>query len=107
MALVLQPDIHSVSREELEAHIEEVRARRMVAAIEYMEGKNAKLTHEAEKIQRRIKGQYDMLGKEIMRLDSLLEKVEARMVVIESMKQEIGVISDMMLVTDTEESDDE
>lgn len=79
----------------------------MVAAIEYTQGVNAKLMHETDKIQRKIRAQYDMLGKEIKKLDSALERVEERVMAIESMKQEIGVITDMMVVTDSEPEEDE
>jgi len=100
MPLVLVPALPDLTREQLEAHIEQVRARRMVAAVEYTAGKNAKLTHESEKIQRQVKDQYTLLGKEIERLDKALERVESRMITIETMNQEIGIITGMLMEDD-------
>jgi hypothetical protein len=95
MPLVLQPELLSKSRDEIESHLEEIRARRMVAAIEYNAGKEAKLAHESDKLQRKVKGECEMLGKEIMALDRALWKVEQRLIRVEGLRQELGVIGDM------------
>jgi uncharacterized protein involved in exopolysaccharide biosynthesis len=75
--------------------VEQVRARRMVAAIEYHEGVKQKLEYEAEKVRKKMLGQYEMLRKEIDRLDRALENVEKRLTTIGILQQEIGVVYDM------------
>lgn len=104
--LTLQPAITQLTRAEYEEHLEAVRARRMIAAIEYHEGKNAKYQHEADRIQRRMKGQNEMLGKEIMTLDKAIEKVEKRLATIANMDNELGIVKDMIVILDKEKGDE-
>lgn len=95
MGLVLQPELREKTREEIEAHLDVVRARRMVAAIEYQAGRDAKLAHESDKMQRKVKGAYEMLGKELSALDRALWRVEQRLIQVEGFRQELGVIEDL------------
>lgn len=108
--LVLQPAIDRMSREEVEAHLEEVRARRMTAAIEYQIGTNAKIDRANTVLGRRMEQQYQMLEKEILKLDSLDEKIQKRLNTIESLNQEMAY-NITMRIEDTdalsEDSDDE
>ena len=102
MPLILQPALPDQTRAEVEAHLEAVRARRMVAAIAYHEGKNAKYRNESDRIQRQMKSQYEQLGKEIAALDKNIEKVETRVAKITAMDTNLGIVNDMIVVLDKE-----
>jgi len=95
MALILRPCFDDLTRQEIEQHIEQVRSRRMVAAMEYQAGKTLALSQESEKVQRRIKQQYELLGKEILQLDKLDERIDKRMTTIETLRQEFNLIEEM------------
>jgi len=96
MSLSLPPSYDAHTREQIEQHVAAVQARRMVAAIEHHAGTQAKLVHESDKIQLRIAKQYDMLGKELERLEVAESKVLARLETLEILKQEVGLITDMI-----------
>jgi len=94
VALVLQPTLDDMTEEQLEQRIEQVRARRIVAAMEFIEGEQLK--HEAllDKTERKLMAQYEMLGKELDRLDRAIEVCEARVRAIVILRQEVGLIED-------------
>lgn len=96
MPLILQPSLDEHTREQIEAHVEEVRARRMVAVIEFNAGKQAKLENELNSVNRKLIQQYTMLGKEIEQLDRLDAKLSKRLETIAALQQEGGVVSDML-----------
>jgi molybdenum-dependent DNA-binding transcriptional regulator ModE len=96
MPLILQPSLDEHTREQIEAHVEEVRARRMVAVIVFNEGKKAKLENELNGVNRKLIQQYSMLEKEIEQLDRLDAKLSKRLEVIAALQQEGGVVSDML-----------
>jgi uncharacterized membrane protein YdfJ with MMPL/SSD domain len=96
MPLILAPSYDDHTREQIENHLSAVRARRMVAAIEHHKGITEKLTYESDKIQARIAKQYEMLGKELGRLEELENKVQERLVTIEALRQELGLTVDMI-----------
>jgi hypothetical protein len=104
--LVLVKPLSEMSREEQEGHMQLIRSRRMVAALEYAAGKNLKLGRSADKVKHKLDHQYDLLGKEIDRLDIAADKVDKRMIEIETLKQELGLIVDTMSPIPTEEEDD-
>jgi hypothetical protein len=90
--LVLQPTLEEMTTEELEQRIQAVRARRIVAAMEYVAGQELKLEHEKDKIHRKLKGHYEMLGKELDRCDRALFALENRVAAIEMLRQEAGLL---------------
>lgn len=96
MPLVLAPSYDDHTREQIENHLSAVRARRMVAAIEHHKGVTEKLTHESDKIQARIAREYEMLGKELGKLEAAELKVEERLVKLEALRQEYGLTVDMI-----------
>lgn len=96
MPLILRPSYDDLTRQEIEEHLEGVRSRRMVAAMEFNEGQTAKLEHESEVIQRRIKQQYELLGKDITRADTLDEKIQERLAKIETLRQELGFVTEQV-----------
>ena len=95
MSLILQPSFDEKSRAEIEAHIEEVRARRLTAAIEYRIGVNAKLDQEADKVKRKMTQHLTMLGKELVRFDKLDALVSKRVNVLTTLYQELGLINEV------------
>jgi hypothetical protein len=86
--LVLMPTLDNLSRDEVEAYIETVRAKRMVATLEFFQTKNRKVELKQSKIGQRIQGKLDMLEKEIDRLEAAENKVSARLAEIEQLKHE-------------------
>ena len=92
MALVLQRTLADYTTEELERHIETVRARRIVAVMEYVAGQQLKLETEIDKIHRKLKGQYEMLGKELERCDRVIYALDQRVAAIEMLRQEAGLM---------------
>ena len=103
--LVLVKSIKEMDREEIEAHLSLIRMRRMSAALEYAAGKNLKLGKSADKVKQKLERQYDMLGKEIDRLDVMIDKVEQRMIEIESLKQELGMIVESIVPNTADEEE--
>lgn len=92
--LVLQPTLEEMTIEELEAHIEGVRARRIVCAMEYVVGEALKLEAEKDKATRKLKEHYAMLAKELDRCERAIYRCEERVVAIQVLKDEIGVMED-------------
>ena len=86
--LVLMPTLDDLSRDEVEAYIETVRAKRMVATLEFFQTKNRKVELRQSKIGQRIQGKLDMLEKEIDRLEVAENKVSTRLAEIEQLKHE-------------------
>ena len=92
--LVLQPTLEEMTVEELEQHLEAVRARRIVCAMEYVAGEALKLEAEKDKATRKLKEHYVMLAKELDRCERAIYKCEERVVQIQVLKDEIGVMED-------------
>lgn len=86
--LVLMPTLDDLSRDEVEAYIETVRAKRMVATLEFFQTKNRKVELRQSKIGQRIQGKLDMLEKEIDKLEVAENKVSTRLAEIEQLKHE-------------------
>lgn len=97
MPLVLQPRFSDMSRDEIERHLEGVRARRLSAIVEYHAGVNAKLRGVAAKWQARITREYEMLAIDIGKLDKLDEKVVARLAKLEEYMQEFSRAHEQMI----------
>lgn len=94
--LKLQPTFSDLSRQEIEAHLMLVRSRRLQASIEYHQAANMKLQRESDMIQRRITQQYEMLGKELLKLEALEGKVELRLNKLTMLLQEVQTIDDLL-----------
>lgn len=97
MGLVLQPQFSDLARDEIEAHIEQVRARRMSAVVQYHAGVNAKLKHASAQLQQRIAREYHMVGKDIEKADKLDEKIQVRMQNLEILMSELESNHDRMI----------
>lgn len=92
--LILQPTLADLTTAELEQRLEAVRARRIVCAMEYVEGQALKLEAEKDKATRKLSEHYVMLAKELERCDRAIYKCEERVAAIQMLKDEIGVLSD-------------
>lgn len=101
--LKLYPELSDLTREEIEQHLDQVRARRTLAALEYVAGQNLKLTYEADKVQKKVKIAYERLGRAILRLDQADEQVQKHLIDIEELKQELGFVVSQVTVTDRDE----
>lgn len=99
-ALSLQPTMHDLNRAEIEAHLDNVRARRMYAVMTFHEGANLKLDKQSAKVRERIEKQYALLQKEILRLDTADDAIQKRLKGIETLNHELGLIEDMKVVTE-------
>lgn len=92
--LVLQPTIAEMSTKELEQRIEAARARRIVAAMEYVAGQSLKLETERNYLHQKLKHQYAMLEKELERMERCLYALDQRVMTIETLRQEAGLLED-------------
>lgn len=96
MSLILAPSFDEQTREQIELHLGNIRARRMSAAIEYNEGVQAKLHHESDKVQARHARAYEMLKKKLDTLAKSLDAAEDQLAKCESLRQELGLIHDLI-----------
>ena len=85
-----------MTREQIEAHLEQVRSRRMLAAMEYHQGQQLKFIAEQAKIERRMRVEYERLSKDLEKLDALDEKIQARMNKLTALLQETQVIEELL-----------
>jgi predicted RNase H-like nuclease (RuvC/YqgF family) len=98
MPLITKPTIKDFSRAELEARIEQVRARRMMLAFDYHASQKIDVEQQADKTVRKFKEHGDMLGKELQRLDRALDAVENRVAKMSELQQEHGLLQDLLSV---------
>jgi len=94
MPLILAPSFSSATREEVEDHLELVRDIRLRAALEFIQGKEAKLEREHNHIHRRLATTYEQLGKALLRLDREVIKVEEYLAKCEMLSDEADLVSD-------------
>lgn len=100
MPLVLAPSYDDHTRAQIEEHLASVRARRMVAAMEFHAGRTAKLTHESDKLQAKVAKQYERLGKALDKLEAAEQAVMELLDKVEQTKQEYGLVIDMIEIHD-------
>jgi predicted nuclease with TOPRIM domain len=94
MPLILAPSFDDHTREQVEAHLELMRVRRIAAALEYAQGKMAKLETEDNMLENKLARSYEQLGKALGRLDREFEKIEQYLNSCEMLKGELGLIHD-------------
>lgn len=95
MPLVLKPTIKDFNRAELEARIEQVRARRMLLAFDYHASQKIEYEQEMDKVVRKFREHGDMLGKELERLDRALDAVDKRAFKMAELQAEHGLLQDL------------
>jgi hypothetical protein len=79
------------SREEIEQHLLVVRAKRMAAVVVYYAGVNAKNMHLIAKEQQRIAHEYEMLKRDMERMNKLEDAIESRLAKLIQHQQEMDV----------------
>lgn len=83
------------TREEYEEYLEGVRARRLVAAIEYENSKQLRLDQEADVIQRKLAKATEALGAQIARMEKLDELIRGTLIKVETYRSELGFIEEI------------
>lgn len=96
MPLVLKPSIGDFSRSELEEHLTGIRMRRMAIAFDYQAGQQLELEKSKSRVERKYGEGVTSLGRELATLDRALEKVEKRMDALTALKQEHGLLADLI-----------
>jgi hypothetical protein len=99
MPLVLAPSFDDHTREEVEAHLEQVRLRRLAGAIEYQQSKMLKLEKEENTLTNKLIRAYDQLGKALMRIDSDIEKVEQYLNACQMLRTELSLNMDRITLS--------
>lgn len=94
MPLILAPSFDDHTREEVEAHLEIVRARRIAAALEYQQSTMTKLIEEDQGLGNKLIRNYEQLGKSLQRLDRELERVETYLRNCEMLRSEMDLHHD-------------
>lgn len=92
--LVLQPTMDDTTREEYEAWLDTVRSRRLLAAVEHAQGVKLRLDREADLAQKRLGQALDQLGKKLLQMEALDEKISELLIKVEGYRQEIGFIEE-------------
>lgn len=90
MPLQLMPTYDDTTRQRYEEFLQEVRSRRLSAALEYRAGQELKLDREMDDLQNKLSNEYERLCKNLERMESLDTKVQEQMIKIESYLQELG-----------------
>lgn len=90
MPLVFQPTFSDKTRQEIEQHLLVVRAKRMLAVVTYYAGVNAKNMHLIAREQQRIAREYEMLKRDMDRMNKLEQAIETRLIKLEQHRQELG-----------------
>lgn len=96
MPLYEKPTIKDFSRAELEARIEQVRARRMLIAFDYHASQKIDMEQQQDRLLRKFKEHGDMLGKELDRLDRALDACEKRVFKMSELQSEHGLLQDLL-----------
>jgi septation ring formation regulator EzrA len=94
MPLVLAPSFDDHTREEVEAHLEMVRTRRLAGALEYQQSKMLRLEKDNNNVTNKLIRNYEQLGKALNRLDRELEKIEAYLQQCQMLRSEADLTMD-------------
>lgn len=99
MPLVLAPSFDDHTREEVEQHLEQVRLRRLAAALEFQQSRTLKLEREENELQNRLIRNYEQLGKALVRMDKDLEKAEQYLQACQMLRTELDITLDRLVFT--------
>jgi septation ring formation regulator EzrA len=94
MPLILAPSFDDHTREEVEAHLEQVRLRRIAGALEYQQSKMLRLEKDSNSVTNKLIRNYEQLGKSLERLDKELDKVESYLQSCQMLRSEADLIVD-------------
>lgn len=90
------PTLDDLDVRQIEAHLEQIRIRRLTLVIQYQQARHSKLSHEYHKTNLRLAKQIELLGKDIVRLDEIYYKCEARLKQVIVLKNETDFVGAMM-----------
>jgi len=88
MPLILAPSFDDHTREQVEAHLEQVRIRRIAGAMEYQQSKLLRLEKDNNMVTNKLIRNYEQMGKALMRLDRELEKIETYLAACQMLRTE-------------------
>jgi hypothetical protein len=91
MPLILAPSFDDHTREEVEAHLEQVRLRRLAAAMEYHQSKMLRLERDNSSIENKLIRNYEQLGRALLRIDKDIEKVEGYLNACQMLRTELDL----------------
>lgn len=94
MPLVLAPSFDDNTRAQVEAHLEQVRLRRIAGVLEYQQGKMLRLEKDGNDVANKLIRNYEQMGKALVRLDKELEKVENYLQLCHQLMSEGDLIHD-------------
>lgn len=94
MPLILAPSFDDKTRQEVEDHIEQVRARRLAGALEYLQSKMMRLEREEGTLSNKLARNYDQLGKALDRIDKDIVKVEQYLNACQMLRTELDLTVD-------------
>lgn len=108
MPLVLQPTFSDKTRDQIENHLLEVRARRMAAVVTYYAGVNAKNMHLVSKERLRVMREYQMLKRDLDRMHRLDKAINDRLNRIVQHQQELDFhLSNIVEIPDGDDDERE
>ena len=95
MVLELVKSMSDMTTHEQEEVIQLVRARRLLYLVVYQQETSLELNVTKTKLTERLMKQYDQLGKKIVRLDNMLERIETQVQTIASLRNECELVGDL------------
>jgi hypothetical protein len=99
MPLVLAPSFDDHTREEVEAHLEQVRLRRLAGAMEYHQSKMLRLERESGTLSNKLARNYEALGKALLRIDNDIVKVEEYLNNCQMIRTELSLTMDRIALS--------
>jgi hypothetical protein len=94
--LVLMPTLMDYNRDQVEAYIDSIRAKRMSATLEFYNTKNQKIQKKRDALGLRMVKQLEMLKKEIDALERAEGKAADRVVEIEQLRHQDEELAESM-----------
>lgn len=100
MGLQLIETVNEMTDGELEEFLSVVRVKRLAAVVALQQAEDVKLSAELGKLKTKFEKAREMLTKDIVRLDKVVEKVEERMVAVDSLRHEISHVEEMVEIAE-------
>lgn len=98
MPLILAPTFDTQTRAQIEAHLGVIRTARMSLAVQYHAGEQARLQHEAASVDKKLAKQYELLQKDLIKLEQLDNRCEERLAKCAALLEELGLVIDLIEV---------
>jgi hypothetical protein len=94
MPLVLAPSFDDHTREQVEAHLDQVRLRRIAGVLEYQQSKLLRLEKENDSVTDKLIRSYELLGKALLRIENDLVRVESLLQTCQMLRSEADLTMD-------------